>query len=91
MLPPMFANEFGDKINRFVNLIGPKKDKFELLVERINGLVFLSKGWKALHDFYGLGLGAWVTFVFVGPGQFAIVVKDRFGKTVTCPIFEQPM
>jgi len=87
MLPTMFANDFGDKINRFVTLIDPKNNQFEVLVERINGSFFLSKGWKALRDFYGLGLGAWVTLVFVGGGQFAMVVKDRFGKNVRCPIF----
>jgi len=36
-------------------------------------------------------LGAWVTLVFVGAGQFAMVVKDRFGKTVRCPVFEPSM
>ena len=65
MLPNMFANEFGDKINRFVNLIDPKNNKFEVLVEKINGSVFLSKEWKALNDFYGIGLGAWVTLVLL--------------------------
>jgi len=28
---------------------------------------------------------------FVSPGQFTIVVKDRFGKAVRCPTFEPPM
>jgi hypothetical protein len=29
--------------------------------------------------------------VFVGAGQFAIAVKDRFGKNVRCPIFQPSM
>lgn len=56
-------------------------------MEKINGVVFLSKGWKVLRDFYGITLGAWITLVFVGPGQFPINVKDQFGKTIKCPIF----
>ena len=40
-----------------------------------------------MRDFYGITLGAWIILVFVGPGQFAINVKDQFGKTIKCPNF----
>jgi len=43
MLQNMFANDFADKINRFVNLIDPKNNHFEVLVERINGSYFFPK------------------------------------------------
>jgi len=54
MLPNMFAVDFGDKINRFVTLIDSKNNQLEVFVERVNGSVFLSKGWKALRYFYGI-------------------------------------
>ena len=57
----MFAVDFRDKINRLVNLVDQKKNQFEILVDRIAG---------SICDFYGLGLGAWVTLVFVASGRF---------------------
>jgi len=87
----MFAADFKDKINRLVNLVDQKKNQFEVLVDRIAGSFFLTKGWKAISDFYGLGLGAWVTLVFVASGRFEMVVKDRFGKAIRCPYFDPPM
>lgn len=91
MLPNMFASHFGDQINRIVTLTDPKNNKFEVLVDRINGSFSLSKGWKGLRDFYGIGLGAWVTLVFVAATHFAIVLKDRFGKNFIRAVFNPPM
>jgi len=48
-------------------LTDPKANKFNVLVEKINGDFFFNKGiWKAIYDFYGIGLGEWVTLIFVG-------------------------
>lgn len=49
-LPNMFAADFGDKINRLVNLVDGKNNKFQVLVDRISGSFFLTKGWKAIGD-----------------------------------------
>jgi hypothetical protein len=87
----MFAADFGDKINRLVNLVDGKNNKFQVLVDRISGSFFLTKGWKAIGEFYGLGLGAWVNLVFVASGRFEMVIKDRFGKVIRCPYFDPPM
>jgi len=76
----MFGFDFGDQINWIVTLIDPKNNKFEVLVDKINGPFFLTKGWKVLRDLYGIRLGASVTLVFVAPTHFGIVLKDRFGK-----------
>jgi len=57
MLPNMFKNDFGDQVQRFATLIDAKSNQFEVLVERINGSAFFSKGWKSLRDFYGI---SWV-------------------------------
>jgi len=91
MLPNLFGVDFGDQITRFATLTDQKNNKFDVLVERINGNIFFSKGWKALRDFYGLRLGAWISLVFVGGGQFAMVLKDRFGKVIKAPVFNPPM
>jgi len=54
-------------------------------------VLFFSKGWKALRDLYGIRLGAWINLVYVGLGQFALGLKDRFGKNIKCPVFNPPM
>ena len=40
MFPSLFANDFGDQVTRFATLIDPKNNKFDVLVERINGRFF---------------------------------------------------
>ena len=87
----MFGGDFGDQIGRFTTLTDPKSNHFEVLVERINGHFFLTKGWKAIRDFYGIGLGAWVTLIFVVVGRFDMVLNDRFHKTIKYPVFDPPM
>jgi len=72
----MFSGDFGDQIERFATLTDPKANQFEVLVERINGHFFLTKGRKAIHDFYG---------------RFDMVLNDRFHKTIKYPIFDPPM
>ena len=44
MLSNMFTNDFGDQVQRFATLIDAKSNQLEVLVERINGSVFFSKG-----------------------------------------------
>jgi hypothetical protein len=90
-LPRMFGGDFGDQIGRFVTLTDPKGNKFEVLVDAINGNFFLTKGWKAIRIFYGLGLGAWVTLIFVDAGRFDMKLTDRFHNTIKYPIFDPPM
>ncbi|AES98289.1 transmembrane protein, putative [Medicago truncatula] len=80
MLPNMFMNDFGDQVQRFATLIDAKRNQFEVLVERIDGSVFFSKGWKSLRDFYGINLGAWVSLIFVDQMKFVIKLKDRFAS-----------
>jgi len=65
-LPNMFGGDFGDQIGRYAILNDPKSNKFEVLVDRVNISFFLTKGWKAICDFYRIGLDGWITLVFVG-------------------------
>jgi len=67
-LPNLFGADFRDEITRYATLIDTRENHFEILLEKINGEIFFPKGWKALRDFYGIRLGAWITLVFAGLG-----------------------
>jgi len=88
----MFGGDFGDRIGHFATLTDLKGNQFEVLVDSINGgFFFLTKGWKAIRDFYGISLGAWVTLIFVGVGRFDMKLTDRFHKTINYPVFDPAM
>jgi len=91
VLPGMFGHDFGDQIGRYVKLVDSNYNEFDVLVERNNGLIYLTTGWHALEDFYGVSLGSWVTMVFVGASKFGIQLKDRFGRKVSTPKFTPSM
>jgi hypothetical protein len=71
--------------------VDPNHNEFEILVQRNNYGIFLTKGCRALRDFYNIKLDSWVTLVFVGLGKFNIRIKDRWGTKVRCPSFSPPM
>ncbi|KEH29876.1 hypothetical protein MTR_4g053887 [Medicago truncatula] len=71
MLPNMFAKDFGDQIRRFATLIDPKNNKFEVLLERVNG-----------HDRFGKNVKC---PIFNLPMQFVIdktSVQPTFNNVV---------
>jgi len=54
MLPKMFVTDFGDQIGSYVTFIDTNYNQFEILVERINGSVYLQnqkKNQKNIHIF----------------------------------------
>jgi len=91
MLPYMFGHDFGDQIGCYATLVDRNLNKFEVLVERMHGGIYLTKGWHALRDFYRVTLGGWVTMILVGDGRFKIRIMDRFGKKMRCPAFIPPI
>jgi hypothetical protein len=91
MLPMMFSHDFGDQIHQYATLIDPKNNRFEVLVERNNQRIYLTKGWHAIRDFYKVQFGSWITIVFKGNSMFNIRVKNRFGKRIQYPTLEPPM
>lgn len=91
MLPMMFVHDFGDQIGQYVTMVDPRNNKFEVMVERNNIGIYLTRGWGALCDFYRLKLGAWISIVFVGNGRFNIKVRNRLGKKICVPLFSPPM
>jgi hypothetical protein len=47
----MFSRDFGHDVRRIATLTDPLGNQFEVLVEKINGNVYLTWGWSALKDF----------------------------------------
>ena len=87
----MFVTDFGDQIGSYVTLVDTNFNQFEVLVERINGSIFLTTGFNAIRDFYDIRRGGWVLMVFSGSSQFGINVINRLGLFVTPPAFNPVM
>jgi hypothetical protein len=68
-----------------LGIIDTNYNQFEILVERINGSVYLTTGFNAIRDFYDIRMGGWVLMVFSGLSQFGINVINRLGLVVTPP------
>lgn len=43
----MFGGDFGDQIGRYAILTDPKSNKFEVLVDKVNGAFFSHKGMES--------------------------------------------
>jgi hypothetical protein len=90
-LPNMFAHDFGHQLGRYATLVDKRDNQFEVLVERNNTGIYLTKGFLALRDFYKVKLGAWVTLVYLGLSTFQIRLRDRFGRRLRLPKFSPSM
>jgi len=64
MLPKMFVMDFGDQLGSYVTFVDTSFKEFEIIVERINGSVYLTTGFSAICDFYDIRIGGWVLMVF---------------------------
>jgi len=91
VLPPMFGHDFGDQIGRYATLVGGNNNQFEVLVEKNNTGIYLTRGWLALRDFYKISLGCWVSMFFVSDNKFEITLEDRFRRRMTIPRFTPSM
>jgi hypothetical protein len=61
-------------------LVDTNFNQFEILVERINGSIFLTTDFNAIRDF-------WIMMVFSGLSQFGIKVINMLGLFVTPSAF----
>jgi hypothetical protein len=68
--------------------IDPNENQFEVLVEKINGNMYLTHGWSALHDFYNIQYGALVILLYNGMSQFELILKDKFDCVIHPPKFD---
>jgi len=57
VLPKMIVHDFGDQIGRYVSLVDYKNNELKVLVERNNGNIYLTKGWRSLKDLYSVCFG----------------------------------
>jgi hypothetical protein len=93
------VTDFGDQNGSYVTLVDTNFNQFEILVERINGSIFLTTGFNAIRDFYDIRMGGWIMMVFSGLSQFGIKVINMLGLFVTpsafnpaiCFEFEKPV
>ena len=92
MIPNCFGSDFGDQINDYALLVDKNGNEFAMRVKRINGSIFLTRGWAALGDFYDIGLGAWFTLRFMGLSRFDIrKIKSKVKREISIPVFTPPM
>jgi len=66
MLRKTFVADFGDKLGYYATLVDPSNNQFETLVERMNGIVYLTTVFKAIRDFNDVRQGGSVVLVFMG-------------------------
>jgi hypothetical protein len=86
-LPRVFSDDFGDEIGRLAILVDLEGNQFEVLVDKVNDSVYLTRGWAALQDFYNIRIGAWVQLVYIGAGHFGLILHDRFHDPIDPPAF----
>jgi len=91
MLPGHFVTSFGEQIGHSASMVDPKNNQFDVLVENINGNVYLTTGFNVIRDLYDVRFGGWVIMVFTGLGQFGINVVNRVGHVLDPPYFIPPM
>ncbi|GAU47041.1 hypothetical protein TSUD_239990 [Trifolium subterraneum] len=91
MLPQMFSSDFGDEIYRFVTLIDSRQNQFKIMVEKVNNNVYFTRGWASIRDFYNIRIGAWLSLMYTGLGQFGLSLHTRFQQLITPPVCDPPM
>jgi len=72
MIPNYFGSDFGDEIDKYVVLTDKNNNEFKIRVERIDEIIFMTKGLSALRDFYDISLSSWFTLIFMGLCRFQI-------------------
>jgi hypothetical protein len=90
-LPRMFVDDFGDEIGRLATLIDLGGNQFEILVDKVNDSIYLTKGWAALRDFYNTRIGCWMQLVYTRMNHFGVLVMDRLHNRIDPPNFVPPM
>lgn len=77
-----FAKEYGLHVDDIVMLRDPKKNMFEVQVEKKNEQIYIRNGWSDLRGFYKIDLGAWITLTFAEPNLMLMSIKNRFGVEI---------
>jgi hypothetical protein len=87
----MFVDDFGHQIPRYVYLIDSKQNQFEILVDKLHGDIYFTRGWTAIRNFYDIRIGAWLLLMYTGGANFGLIVEDRLHSLITPPTFNPPI
>jgi hypothetical protein len=68
-----------------VILQDPNNNQIQVSIERKKNKIYLSHGWTRLKDFYDLGLGGWLTVLYMSPFLFHVKVRKVTGVDVAYP------
>jgi hypothetical protein len=72
-------------------LIDSKQNQFEVLVEKVHGDIYFTRGWTAIRNFYDIRIGAWLMLMYTGGPNFGLIVEDRLHALITPPVFNPPI
>jgi len=78
-------------LNRYVTLIDPGLNQFEVVVDKYDGKLCFSHGIKELNKAYQLEHGGWMSLIHVVPQLFVIRVHDRHDYEIKYPIYLPPL
>jgi hypothetical protein len=90
-LPRLFPDDFGEEIGRLATLIDLKGNQFEVLVDKVNDNIYLTRGWAALQNFYNICIGAWIELVYTGMSHFGLIMHDIFHDLIDPLVFNPPV
>lgn len=69
--------EIDNELNRYVTLIDPGLNQFEVVVDKYDGKMYFSHGIEELNKAYKLEHGVWISLIYAFPQLFVIRVHDR--------------
>lgn len=77
LLGANLTKEIGHELYRYVTLLDPACNQFEIIVDKKNDFLCFSHGLIKLHRAYALDNGAWITLIQARPQLFVIKVHNR--------------
>ncbi|GAU38320.1 hypothetical protein TSUD_61810 [Trifolium subterraneum] len=84
-LPVCFARDVGPFLGSYVILQYPKRNHIQIAIQKKNNKYYFTSGWSRLRDFYDIGLGGWVTLLYISPLLFHVKVRKITGIEATYP------
>jgi hypothetical protein len=75
----------GSFIRDYVFLQDPNRNQIQVYIEKRNTKIYFTHGWSRLRSFYGIGVGGWVTLLYIHPSMFHIKVRKITGIEVDYP------
>ncbi|GAU38319.1 hypothetical protein TSUD_61800 [Trifolium subterraneum] len=78
-LPSLFTQEFGSQMHKYNILVNHYGNRFEVVLEKHNGVLCFTHGWSQISNCYvdNHGKGGWVSLTYIRPRLFVFILKDR--------------